>query len=34
MNPKLILALLAIILAGLSYVWPSVIILAAAHLVP
>lgn len=38
MNPKIVLVLLAIILAGLSYVWPSllgasVIILSAAHLV-
>lgn len=37
MNAKLILVLLSIILAGLSYVWPgllgaAVIILAASHL--
>lgn len=39
MNPKQILVILSIILAGLSYAWSpllgaSVIILAASHLVP
>ena len=39
MNPKTILVLLSIVLAGLSYVWgsllgASVILLGAAHLVP
>ena len=39
MNPKSILVILSIILAGLSYVWPgllgaSVIILAASQIVP
>lgn len=39
MNPKLILIILSIILAGLSYAWSpllgaSVIILGGSHLVP
>lgn len=39
MSPKIIIVLLAIILAGLSYAWPSllgasVILLGASHFVP